>query len=77
MNPTNPNLREFAAGTKNDAIFKTSAPYNNPYQTDRPRWLFVCSAGLLRSPTGAAMAIQRGINAVSYTHLTLPTKRIV
>ena len=65
MNPTNPNLREFAAGTKNDAIFKTSAPYNNPYQTDRPRWLFVCSAGLLRSPTGAAMAVQRGINARS------------
>jgi predicted protein tyrosine phosphatase len=65
MNPTNPNLREFAAGTKNDAIFKTSAPYNNPYQTDRPRWLFVCSAGLLRSPTGAALAIQRGINARS------------
>ena len=65
MNSNNPNLREFAAGTKNAAIFQTNAPYNNPYQTDRPRWLFVCSAGLLRSPTGAAMAIQRNINARS------------
>jgi predicted protein tyrosine phosphatase len=59
------NTTPFAAGTKNDAIFKTNAPYNNPYQSDRPRWLFVCSAGLLRSPTGAALAIQRGINARS------------
>lgn len=55
----------FAAGTRNDAIFRTSAPYQNPYQGEQPRWLFVCSAGLLRSPTGAAMAVQRGINARS------------
>lgn len=65
MNPNNPNLREFAAGTKNDSIFKTSAPYSNKYQGQAPRWLFVCSAGLLRSPTGAALATQRGINARS------------
>jgi predicted protein tyrosine phosphatase len=65
MNPNNPNLREFAAGTKNDTIFKTTAPYANHFQSDRPRWLFVCSAGLLRSPTGAALAVQRGINARS------------
>jgi predicted protein tyrosine phosphatase len=56
-------LHEFAEGTKNAAIFKTTAPYNNPYQGLAPRWLFVCSAGLLRSPTGAATAIKRGINA--------------
>jgi len=55
----------FAQGTKNDAIFRTNAPYSNPYQGDRPRWLFVCSAGLLRSPTGAALAIEHGINARS------------
>lgn len=55
----------FAPGTRNDAIFSTSAPYQNPYQGQQPRWLFVCSAGLLRSPTGAAMAVQRGINARS------------
>lgn len=65
MNPNNPNLREFAAGTKNDAIFKTNAPYANQYQGNAPRWLFVCSAGLLRSPTGAALAIGYGINARS------------
>jgi predicted protein tyrosine phosphatase len=55
----------FQEGTKNAAIFETSAPYNNPYQGNCPRWLFVCSAGLLRSPTGAALAIKRGINARS------------
>jgi predicted protein tyrosine phosphatase len=55
----------FAEGTKNDTIFRTNAPYNNPYQGSNERWLFVCSAGLLRSPTGAALAIQRGINARS------------
>lgn len=65
MNPNNPNLREFAEGTKNDAIFKTNAPYANKYQGPSDRWLFVCSAGLLRSPTGAALAVQKGINARS------------
>jgi len=55
----------FQEGTKNAAIFQTNAPYNNPYQGSANRWLFVCSAGLLRSPTGAALAIQRGINARS------------
>lgn len=55
----------FATGTKNAAIFETTAPYRNPYQGDAERWLFVCSAGLLRSPTGATLAAQRGINARS------------
>lgn len=55
----------FAQGTKNDAIFRTNAPYRNPFQGNSPRWLFVCSAGLLRSPTGAALANLRGINARS------------
>jgi len=65
-NPLNPDtLQEFAEGTKNAAIFKLSAPYDNPYQGSDPRWLFVCSAGLLRSPTGAAEAVKRGINARS------------
>jgi predicted protein tyrosine phosphatase len=58
-------MTQFQAGTKNDTIFKTTAPYANHFQSDRPRWLFVCSAGLLRSPTGAALAVQRGINARS------------
>ena len=58
-------MQEFSQGTKNAAIFQTNAPYNNPYQSSAPRWLFVCSASLLRSPTGAALANQRGINARS------------
>ena len=52
-------------GTKNEEIFNTDAPYNNRYQGSDARWLFVCSAGLLRSPTGAALAIKKGINARS------------
>lgn len=58
-------ITEFADGTKNAAIFETTAPYQNPYQGDSQRWLFVCSAGLLRSPTGATMAAKYGINARS------------
>ena len=58
-------MTDFKPGTKNAAIFKTTAPYNNPYQGSSDRWLFVCSAGLLRSPTGAALAIKHGINARS------------
>lgn len=57
--------KEFDEGTKNHAIFQLNAPYDNPYQGTGPRWLFVCSAGLLRSPTGAAEAVRRGINARS------------
>lgn len=37
-------------------IFESNAPYDNPYQSNRPRWLFVCSVGLLRSPTAAHVA---------------------
>lgn len=56
-------MQEFSQGTMNERIFKLSSPYDNPYQGSAPRWLFVCSAGLLRSPTGAAVAIKHGINA--------------
>ena len=56
---------DFAKDTLNHAIFQLNAPYDNPYQGAGPRWLFVCSAGLLRSPTGAAEAVKRGINARS------------
>jgi len=55
----------FLKGTKNAHIFSTTAPYDNFYQGSDPRWLFVCSAGLLRSPTGARLAGLRGINARS------------
>jgi predicted protein tyrosine phosphatase len=56
---------KFEQGTKNAEIFDTTAPYNNYHQGSAPRWLFVCSAGLLRSPTGAALAIRKGLNARS------------
>jgi predicted protein tyrosine phosphatase len=56
-------VNKFETGTKNAEIFNTTAPYSNHYQGSTPRWLFVCSAGLLRSPTGAALAIRKGINA--------------
>lgn len=58
-------MNRFESGTKNAEIFKTTAPYNNRSQGSAPRWLFVCSAGLLRSPTGAALAIRKGLNARS------------
>lgn len=58
-------MNRFETGTKNAEIFKTTAPYNNHCQGSAPRWLFVCSAGLLRSPTGAALAIRKGLNSRS------------
>jgi len=58
-------MSDFTPGTKNYEIFNLSAPYANPYQGSAERWLFVCSAGLLRSPTGTAIAIQKGKNARS------------
>ena len=51
--------------TLTSQIFNLNAPYDNPFQGSGPRWLFVCSAGLLRSPTAAAVAIRHGINARS------------
>lgn len=46
-------------------IFELSAPYANPYQSNKPHWLFVCSAGLLRSPTGAYIGSLLGANTRS------------
>jgi len=39
--------------TKTDLIFTSECPWDNPYQGGDKRVLFVCSAGLLRSATGA------------------------
>lgn len=41
-----------------------ACPINNPYQKQQtfPRILFICSAGLLRSPTAAFVASQMGYN---------------
>lgn len=48
-----------------DKIFQVSCPYNNPYQGNRSRVLFVCSAGLLRSPTAAVLGAAMGMNTRS------------
>ena len=51
--------------TYTEQIFKLGAPYDNPYQGKYDRCLFVCSAGILRSDTAAAVAVKKGINARS------------
>ena len=37
-------------------IFETKSPYRSSYEGTTPKWLFCCSAGLLRSPTAARVA---------------------
>lgn len=44
--------------TKTEQIFKLHSPWDNSSQGKALRVLFVCSAGLLRSPTGAAWGIK-------------------
>jgi predicted protein tyrosine phosphatase len=53
--------------TRTDEIYKLTAPYDNPYQQlDRyARVVFVCSAGLLRSATGANLYAKKGYNTRS------------
>ena len=48
--------------TKTDQLFQLTAPYDNPFQGKDPRLLFVCSAGLLRSATGANLFAKKGFN---------------
>ena len=57
--------RKKSMKTRNEIIFDLSCPYNNIYQGDAKRYLFVCSAGLLRSATAATVASQLGFNARS------------
>ena len=35
---------------------------NNPFQKNYPKWLFICSAGMLRSATAAHLFAGEGIN---------------
>lgn len=51
--------------TKTEQIFELTTPYDNKFQGPSKRYLFVCSAGILRSPTAAAVAIKEGYNARS------------
>lgn len=50
---------------KTKEIFDTTCPYNNSYQGTDKRLLFVCSAGLLRSATGANYYGKKGYNTRS------------
>jgi predicted protein tyrosine phosphatase len=61
MNEHDPNK----SGGLTEKIFLQNAPYNNEYQGPSKRLLFVCSAGLLRSPTGAALYSGKGYNTRS------------
>ncbi len=49
-------------GNLTDNIYRLTAPYDNPWQGDQKRLLFVCSAGLLRSATGATVYSKKGYN---------------
>lgn len=51
--------------TKTAQIFELSAPYENESQGRYPRALFVCSAGMLRSPTAAVIGAELGMNTRS------------
>lgn len=51
--------------TKTEQLLQLTCPYANQYQGPRKRLLFVCSAGMLRSPTAAAVATSLGYNARS------------
>lgn len=50
--------------TKTDQLFELTCPYtDNYYQGNASRYLFVCSAGILRSATAAKVAHSLGYNA--------------
>jgi len=51
--------------TRTKQIFSLTAPYNNRYQGTQTRLLFVCSVGMLRSPTAADVASKIGYNTRS------------
>jgi len=51
--------------TKTEQIFQLSCPFANEFQGPRKRLVFVCSAGMLRSPTAAYVATTLGYNARS------------
>lgn len=49
--------------TNTEKIFLDNGYHDNVYQTNAPRLLFVCSAGMLRSPTAQVAASTLGFNA--------------
>lgn len=51
--------------TNSQKIFELTAPYDNQYQGNYTRLLFVCTVGMLRSPTAAEVGYQFGYNCRS------------
>ncbi len=51
--------------TKTEELFANKCPYSNASQGTAQRLLFVCSAGLLRSPTAASVGSSMGYNTRS------------
>ena len=51
--------------TRTQEIYELTAPFDNKYQGIASRYLFVCSAGILRSPTAASVADSLGYNSRS------------
>jgi predicted protein tyrosine phosphatase len=51
--------------SKTQEMYFRSNPYTTDYQGNYVRALFVCSAGMLRSPTAAAVACKMGWNTRS------------
>lgn len=51
--------------TRTSSILQLTSPVHNQYQGTSERLLFVCSVGMLRSPTAAKIAVLRGYNARS------------
>lgn len=45
--------------------YKLTYLYKTPYEGDTPRWLFVCTSGVLRSPTACVVANELGYNSRS------------
>ena len=51
--------------TYTQEIYDLTTPFDNQYQGVAARYLFVCSAGMLRSPTAASVADSLGYNSRS------------
>ena len=49
--------------TKTNQIFSSDCPFDNSNQTTAKRVVFVCSVGMLRSPTAQMVATRHGLNA--------------
>jgi predicted protein tyrosine phosphatase len=67
--------------TLTEMIMATSTPWNNPYQGKDKKVLFVCSAGILRSATGARIYADkyntRACGCMSYALIPLSDNLIV